>query len=280
MRKTPFSLFGSKFQICALLALIVASAGVLQAAPLGTSFTYQGVLKSSGTPATGNFGFVFRLFDDQIAGAQVGTDVTFVSLAVTDGLFVVELDFGAVFDGTDLWLEIVVDSTPLGSRQNLTATPYALYAASGVGASGPSGPSGPLGPSGASGPSGPVGSSGPSGPSGPAGSSGPSGPSGPAGSPGPSGPSGPTGPSSTTDVENSYTSCSAAAIDTECFDTSGNCGAGAVVTGGSCVLLTRTTGWALTLSQKNGSEWQCFATCFKSGGCGADNLGARAICAP
>ncbi len=44
-----------------------------------------------------------------------------------------ELDFGAMFDGTDLWLEIAVDdgggggSTVLTPRQHLTAAPYALF---------------------------------------------------------------------------------------------------------------------------------------------------------
>ncbi len=52
-------------------------------------------------------------------------------VTVTDGLFVVELDFGAVFDGTELWLEIEVGGSTLGSRQNLTPTPFALYAAAG-----------------------------------------------------------------------------------------------------------------------------------------------------
>ncbi len=56
------------------------------------------------------------------------------SVEVTDGLFIVELDFGAVFDGTDLWLEIEVGSTVLSPRQHVTAAPQALFAATAGGA--------------------------------------------------------------------------------------------------------------------------------------------------
>ncbi len=110
---------------------LVASLAV--GAPLGTAFTYQGVLKDDmGNPQTGSFDFIFELHDDASTDSQVGPTVMKSSVTVTDGLFIVELDFGAVFDGTDLWLEIAVDdgggSTVLSPRQHLTAAPYALFA--------------------------------------------------------------------------------------------------------------------------------------------------------
>ncbi len=56
------------------------------------------------------------------------------AVAISNGLFTVALDFGAVFDGTDQWLQIGVRSTGAGPftslapLQALTAVPYALTA--------------------------------------------------------------------------------------------------------------------------------------------------------
>ncbi len=104
-------------------------------APIDTSFTYQGRLVSGGTPANGMYDFTFTLYDALSGGAQVGGAVTRSGVTVTDGLFTVQLDFGAVFDGTALYLEIGVRPgsggayTTLAPRQALTAAPYARYAA-------------------------------------------------------------------------------------------------------------------------------------------------------
>ena len=102
-----------------------------QASPIDTSFTYQGQLKLDGEPVTDACDFEFGLYDALSLGNQVGITQT-ESIVVTDGLFTVNLDFGDVFTGTARWLEIAVDCgegsyTSLG-RQELTATPYALYA--------------------------------------------------------------------------------------------------------------------------------------------------------
>jgi hypothetical protein len=101
---------------------------------LGYSFSYQGRLLDAGSPANGAYDFQFSLYNDATAGSQVGSVQTRDDVTVTDGLFIVELDFGNVFDGTALYLEIGVRPgassgayTPLSPRQPLTATPYALY---------------------------------------------------------------------------------------------------------------------------------------------------------
>ena len=65
----------------------------------------------------------------------MGDSLTKSSVTVTEGLFSVQLDFGAVFNGSALFLEISVrpdgggDYTTLDPRQSLTAAPYAHYAA-------------------------------------------------------------------------------------------------------------------------------------------------------
>ncbi|RME12645.1 MAG: hypothetical protein D6802_03630 [Ardenticatenia bacterium] len=100
---------------------------------VSTAFTYQGRLTDGGNPANGTYDFRFKLYDAQTGGSQVGSTVTANDVTVTDGLFTVQLDFGNVFDGTALWLEIGVrpgDSTgsytTLNPRQALTAAPFAM----------------------------------------------------------------------------------------------------------------------------------------------------------
>ncbi len=120
--------------ISLLLVSGVASARPLNAA-LGTGFTYQGKLTDGGSPAIGTYDFEFKLFDALSVGSQVGSTVPQDNVTVTNGLFTVQLDFGNVFDGTALFLDIGVRPaggggyTPLTPRQALTATPFAIYAA-------------------------------------------------------------------------------------------------------------------------------------------------------
>ncbi len=118
-----------------LLASASAWAGPTEPqAPLGTGFTYQGQLKSSGEPVNAECQMAFRLYDAAAPdGAQTGSAIT-ASVPISDGLFAVELDFGdGVFTGDARWLGIRVQCpgdagyADLG-RQPLTAAPYALYA--------------------------------------------------------------------------------------------------------------------------------------------------------
>lgn len=119
-------------------AWLVAAPASLRAAPLGNAFTYQGRLVDGGLPAAGQYDVRFRLFNDANAGSQAGPNATVAPLAVSNGLFSAELDFGSgIFDGTAYWLEIAVRTngsaaayTILSPRQSLTAAPYALHALS------------------------------------------------------------------------------------------------------------------------------------------------------
>ena len=103
-------------------------------AVLGTGFTYQGRLTDGDSPADGEYDFEFKLYDDADTGAQVGDTVTKGDVAVSDGLFTVELDFGSgVFIGEARYLEIGVRPgsssgayTTLSPRQPITAAPFAL----------------------------------------------------------------------------------------------------------------------------------------------------------
>ena len=105
--------------------------------PLGTAFTYQGRLEDSGGTVNGTCDFRFKLYDAASSGAQIDGTQTVTGVPVSDGLFTLQLDFGAgAFGGHARWLEIAL-RCPAGSglfvtlspRQPLTPAPYALYAA-------------------------------------------------------------------------------------------------------------------------------------------------------
>jgi len=99
-----------------------------------TAFTYQGQLTDTGVPATGTYDLQFKLFDDPSTGTQKGGTVTKDNVTVANGVFTVQLDFGAVFDGNGRYLEIGVRPGASTSgfqtllpRQALTAAPSALF---------------------------------------------------------------------------------------------------------------------------------------------------------
>jgi len=86
-----------------LLALVAGLTLAAEPQPEGaltTAFTYQGRLTDdTGHPIDSICAFQFSLWDDPTAGSQVGPALTPTGVAVTNGLFTVQLDFGTVFDG-------------------------------------------------------------------------------------------------------------------------------------------------------------------------------------
>lgn len=104
----------------------------LAQSPVDTVFTYQGQLKQSGQPFSGDADFEFALFDSAAGGSQVGSTIALVDQPVSSGLFTVALDFGAApFTGGEArWIEIRVEGVTLAPRQPIRPTPYALYALS------------------------------------------------------------------------------------------------------------------------------------------------------
>jgi hypothetical protein len=125
--------FFSLLIVAGLLLSATGSSAAPATTPLGTAFTYQGRLDRSGQPFSGLCNFHFSLWDAASDGSQVGTTVDKPGLVISNGLFTTQLDFGAsAFSGDARWLEVATlcssDSvyTTLG-KQELTATPYALY---------------------------------------------------------------------------------------------------------------------------------------------------------
>jgi hypothetical protein len=124
----------SLFIALALVALSALNSQLSTAFAQGTAFTYQGQLNSGGSPANGFYDFQFSLSNAPSGGSQVGGTVPALALGVTNGLFTTNLDFGAVFSGNRTWLAISVRSNGTGSYtaltplQELTPTPYAVFA--------------------------------------------------------------------------------------------------------------------------------------------------------
>ncbi len=91
-------------------------------------------LNDGGAPANGSYDLTFALFNTNVTGTALAGTLTNSATAVSNGLFTVTLDFSNRFDGTPRWLEIGVRTngasgfTTLSPRQQLTPTPYAIFA--------------------------------------------------------------------------------------------------------------------------------------------------------
>ena len=60
----------------------------------GTAFTYQGFLQEEGAAANGAYAMRFTLESAESGAGQVGAALTNLTVAVSNGLFKVVLDFG------------------------------------------------------------------------------------------------------------------------------------------------------------------------------------------
>jgi len=118
--------------VATLLVVVIATSSQAQT----SSFTYQGRLTDENGAATGAYDMQFKLFDNN--EVQVGSTFTNPSVSVNNGVFTVQLDFGAAaFSGEARYLEIGVrlagsgDSYEvLSPRQQLTSAVYAIRAVS------------------------------------------------------------------------------------------------------------------------------------------------------
>ena len=125
--------------VSALSTLLAAASLTLSAyaQQSSTAFTYQGFLRDNGQPANGVYDLRFALYDSPSGGNQIGRIVLVEDVTVADGLFTVEVDFGAApFNtGARRWIEIGVrpgnsqgGHSLLTPRIELTPVPYAIYA--------------------------------------------------------------------------------------------------------------------------------------------------------
>ncbi len=115
-----------------LLGLLLCFTSVTIGAQ-SSEFSYQGRLIDGGVNASGPYDLQFRLFAELSDGSPLG-DVVLErrGVLVSDGVFTVYLDFGALFDGSPRWLEISLKPASesnfrvLRPRQPVSSVPYSI----------------------------------------------------------------------------------------------------------------------------------------------------------
>lgn len=128
----PHACFVTALRRAAVVLLCLGSGLVVaQPSPQLPDFTYQGRLQQSGVPANGSFDLAFALYDAPAGGNQVGATVTETDFPVVDGIFDVSLSFPGAFTGTQLYLQVSVEGTPLLPRQAVATAPVAQFSLSG-----------------------------------------------------------------------------------------------------------------------------------------------------
>lgn len=130
--------------ICTLfLAFFLCVLGSLTVLAQGTAFTYQSRLSDNGALANGTYDLEFSLFDALNGGTQIGATLAKPNVTLSNGVFIVQLDFGAnAFTSGGLrFLQIGVRKastsdafTTLSPRTEITSTPYAIRSLSAVSA--------------------------------------------------------------------------------------------------------------------------------------------------
>jgi hypothetical protein len=115
-----------KFRNLLCFAVVLAAAlSAPSSLAQGTAFTYQGRLEIGGTNYTGSAELQPTLWSAVSGGTQLaGNSPVSVIVGVTNGLFVLPLNFGANFPGASRWLQLEVRTvigpfTTLSPRQRL-----------------------------------------------------------------------------------------------------------------------------------------------------------------
>jgi hypothetical protein len=92
--------------------LMVCSAKITEAEPMGTEITYQGRLMDGNEPADGLYDFQVELYDEPNDGNQIGPTNEINGVSVNDGYFTFELDFGPVWDAEIKYPEFKIRRKP------------------------------------------------------------------------------------------------------------------------------------------------------------------------
>jgi hypothetical protein len=304
----------TKFVAAALLATFVGAAptpGSAQSVPLALPYVGQ-LSYQAGGPVNGNVAVEASLFESATGGDAIWGPTFIGVVPVTSGRLSFVLTGGtplaledAVSGGGPLWLEIVLDGTPMLPRQQVLSVPFALLShdSANLGGMPPTAfatQGGPINaaslsiggtpvidstgawqgnPAGLQGPAGPPGAPGPAGPAGPPGAAGPAGPAGPPGAAGAAGPAGPAGPTAIAVAASAPVSCGATAAGYLYYDTS--VPALRVCNGTAFVNIGASQGGGGTppTPQSGFCDWARTAPCTNAGicggGCNSDTPGYR-----
>lgn len=116
-------------------ALLFAALPLAAQTAQDTAFTYQGELRQNNQPVTASVDMTFTLYDAATSGNVIGMPIALTAanadpVQVVDGLFMVNLDFGAASfintTGDARWLEVQIGTNILSPRTKLENSPYAL----------------------------------------------------------------------------------------------------------------------------------------------------------
>src|SRR5262245_23919781 len=120
-------------RLCALLAALVAGAGLVHAgSTVPPTITQVGrLVKMDGSTDSSTVTMKFSLYDSTASTTSLWTETQSVTL--DDGYFSVQLGsvvpFGSVWDGTTRFLGLTVNSdSEMTPREEITSVPYALVA--------------------------------------------------------------------------------------------------------------------------------------------------------
>ncbi len=106
-----------------LATLLLSALGMGQIPQL---MSHQGyVADTSGTGITGTLPMTFRMFNDSTGGSAILTQ-SFPGVAITKGVFTVNIDVSSLPFTSQYWLETEVNSETLAPRTRLTSAPYSL----------------------------------------------------------------------------------------------------------------------------------------------------------
>ncbi len=116
--------------IMGVIAYFIFAGAAFAAGP--QVMTYQGRLKESGLPVTGDRDIIITLCDAPSAGSCYPAVPTAQTVYVSTGLFksTFTLPSGADLSTGEWYLQVNVDTVDLLPREKLTAVPYALYSSS------------------------------------------------------------------------------------------------------------------------------------------------------
>jgi hypothetical protein len=118
------------------LLVVISTTVVFAQSSADTTFTYQGRLLKAGDYVDGvSCDFQFDLYETDSGGSPLTGTLVITGVAVTDGYFTTDLNFGDVFDGNKRYLAVTVRCPPdtgftalNNGRVELNAAPYAVYA--------------------------------------------------------------------------------------------------------------------------------------------------------
>lgn len=121
-----------RFAVCLAISTMLGAFGIFNTFGQTSAFSYQGKLTDAGAPANGTYIMQFSLWDAASGGTSLGT-LSDLNVIVRDGMFNVQLDFGApAVSGNDLYLEFAVKKLPgdtyttLSPRQQILSAPHAI----------------------------------------------------------------------------------------------------------------------------------------------------------